>query len=117
MTKISSHNQSAAAVIVLSFLANTSPARGNGEPEDQDDYDFELVFRETQQMNYVKHTLNPMWIAHFTVCAWIHTPDVQQNKKVTIISVLTRLNDDSHKALTVQIDGQGNVYFSYGNDR
>ena len=114
MTKISSHNQSAAAVIVLSFLANTSPARGNGEPEDQDDYDFELVFRETQQMNYVNHTLNLMWIAYFTVCAWIHTPDVQQNKKMTIISVLTRLDDDSHKALTVQIDGQGNVYFSYG---
>ena len=68
-------------------------------------------------MNYVNHTLNLMWIAYLTVCAWIHTPDVQQNKKVTIISVLTRLNDDSHEALTVQIDGQGNVYFSYGNDR
>ena len=65
-------------------------------------------------MNYVNHTLNLMWIAYFTVCAWIHTPDVQQNKKMTIISVLTRLDDDSHKALTVQIDGQGNVYFHMG---
>ena len=56
-------------------------------------------------MNYVKHTFNLMWVAHFTVCAWIHTPDVQQNKKMAIISVLTRLDDDSQKALTVQIDG------------
>ncbi|PFX25638.1 Protocadherin Fat 3 [Stylophora pistillata] len=98
--------------------ADTSLAAGNGKPENQDYYDFDLVFRKTQQMNYVTHSLNLMWITHFTVCAWMNTPGVKQNKTpMSIISVLTRLDDGSYKVLTVQIDGQGTVYFSYGNDR
>ncbi|RMX45646.1 hypothetical protein pdam_00023107, partial [Pocillopora damicornis] len=62
--------------------------RRNGQPENSDDYDFELIFRKTQHTSYVKQDMNHQWVPHFTVCAWIHTPDLQQSQKMTVISIL-----------------------------
>ncbi|XP_022777839.1 uncharacterized protein LOC111319306, partial [Stylophora pistillata] len=90
--------------------------RGNGEPLNQNDYDFELVFRKTQQTNYVKHDMNKKWIERFTVCAWIHTPDIQQDQNMTVISILTEKNGGNRNVMTVRIDGKGKIYFSIGSD-
>lgn len=99
--------------VCFRFIATV---RGKGEPSNQIDYDFELVFRKTQETSYVVQNMLEKWVDGFTVCAWIYTPGVEPGKKMTVISVLTKMNG-VHKVLRVQIDGQGNFEFSYENDR
>lgn len=98
------------------FFRFIATVRGKGEPSNQIDYDFELVFRKTQETSYVVQNRVEKWVDDFTVCAWIYTPGVEPGKKMTVISVLTKMNG-VHKVLRVQIDGQGNFEFSYENDR
>ena len=109
-------NFNVTVVLVFHFVATVASLdRGNGQPENSDDYDFELIFRKTQHTSYVKHDMNKKWVDHFTVCAWIHTPDLQQSQKMTVISIL---NEDggNHNVVRLRIDGEGNIYFSFGSD-
>ena len=104
-------------VLVFHFVATVASLdRGNGQPENGNDYDFELIFRKTQHTTYVKHDMNKKWVDNFTVCAWIHTPDLQQSQKMTVISIL---NKDGGKQNVVRlgIDGGGNIYFSFRSER
>ena len=109
-------NFNVTVVLVFHFVATVASLdRGNGQPEDSDDYDFELIFRKTQHTSYVKHDMNKKWVSRFTVCAWIHTPDLQQSQKMSVISIL---NEDggNHNVVRLRIDGEGNIYFSFGSD-
>ena len=60
--------------------------------------------------------MNNKWVSHFTVCAWIHTPDLQQSQKMTVISILIKKNDGKQNVVRLRIDGEGNIYFSFGSD-
>ena len=60
--------------------------------------------------------MNYKWVSHFTVCAWIHTPDLQQSQKMTVISILIKKNDGKQNVVRLRIDGEGNIYFSFGSD-
>ena len=63
-------NFNVTVVLVFHFVATVASLdRGNGQPENSDDYDFELIFRKTQHTSYVKHDMNKKWVSHFTVCA------------------------------------------------
>ena len=107
-------------VLVFHFLATVASLdRGNGQPENPDDCDFELIFRKTQHTSYVKHDMNSNdnWVSHFTVCAWIHTPDLQQSQKMTVISILIEKNGGNQNVVRLGIDGQGNIFFSFGSGR
>ena len=109
-------NFNVTVVLVFHFVATVASLdRGNGQPQNGNDYNFELIFRKTQHTSYVKHDINKQWITHFTVCAWIHTPDLQQSQKMTVISIL---NEDggNHNVVRLRIDGEGNIYFSFGSD-
>ena len=104
-------------VLVFYFVATVASLdRGNGQPENGNDYDFELIFRKTQHTSYVKHDINKQWITHFTVCAWIHTPDLQQSQEMTVISILNK-NDRNQNVVRLSIDGEGNIYFSFRGKR
>ena len=61
--------------------------------------------------------MNYKWVSHFTVCAWIHTPDLQQSQEMTVISILNKKIGGSHNVVRLRIDGEGNIYFSFGSDR
>ena len=109
-------NFNVTVVLVFHFVATVASLdRGNGQPENSDDYDFELIFRKTQHTSYVKHDMNNKWVSHFTVCAWIHTPDLQQSQKMTVISILIE-NGGHQNVVRLRIDGEGNIYFSFGGD-
>ena len=56
------------------------------------------------------------WVKDFTVCAWIHTPDLQQSQEMTVISILNE-NGGNQNVVRLRIDGEGNIYFSFGSDR
>ena len=60
--------------------------------------------------------MNNKWVSHFTVCAWIHTPDLQQSQKMTVISILIKKYDGNQNVVRLRIDGEGNIYFSFGSD-
>ena len=60
--------------------------------------------------------MNKQWITDFTVCAWIHTPDLQQSQKMTVISILNEKNGGNQNVVRLRIDGEGNIYFSSGSD-
>ena len=110
-------NFNVTVVHVFHFVATVARLdRGNGQPENSDDYDFELIFRKTQNTSYVKHDMNYKWVSHFTVCAWIHTPDLQQSQEMTVISILNE-NGGNQNVVRLRIDGEGNIYFSFGSDR
>ena len=109
-------NFNVTVVLVFHFVATVASLdRGNGQPQNENDQNFELIFRKTQHTSYVKHDMNNKWVSHFTVCAWIHTPDLQQSQKMTVISIL---NEDggNHNVVRLRIDGEGNIYFSFGSD-
>ena len=109
-------NFNVTVVLVFHFVATVASLdRGNGQPQNENDQNFELIFRKTQHTSYVKHDMNYKWVSHFTVCAWIHTPDLQQSQKMTVISIL---NEDggNHNVVRLRIDGEGNIYFSFGSD-
>ena len=109
-------NFNVTVVLVSHFVATVASLdRGNGQPQNENDQNFELIFRKTQHTSYVKHDMNNKWVSHFTVCAWIHTPDLQQSQKMTVISIL---NEDggNHNVVRLRIDGEGNIYFSFGSD-
>ena len=109
-------NFNVTVVHVFHFVATVASLdRGNGEPENSDDYDFELIFRKTQNTSYMKHDMNNKWVSHFTVCAWIYTPDLQQSQEMTVISILNK-NGDNQNVVRLRIDGEGNIYFSFGSD-
>ena len=113
-------NFNVTVVLVFHFVETVASLdRGNGQPENSDDYDFELIFRKTQHTSYVKHRMNSNnnWVKDFTVCAWIHTPDLQQSQEMTVISILNEKNGGSHNVVRLRIDGEGNIYFSFGSDR
>ena len=106
-------------VLVFHFVATVASLdRGNGQPENGNDYDFELIFRKTQHTSYVKHDMNSNnnWVSHFTVCAWIHTPDLQQSQEMTVISILNE-NGGNQNVVRLRIDGEGNIYFSFRGER
>ena len=110
-------NFNVTVVLVFHFVETVASLdRGNGQPENSDDYDFELIFRKTQHTSYVKHDMNNKWVDHFTVCAWIHTPDLQQSQEMTVISILNE-NGGNQNVVRLRIDGEGNIYFSFGSDR
>ena len=110
-------NFNVTVVHVFHFVATVASLdRGNGQPENSDDYDFELIFRKTQNTSYVKHDMNNEWVDHFTICAWIYTPDLQQSQEMTVISILNK-NGDNQNVVRLRIDGEGNIYFSFGSDR
>lgn len=52
------------------FFRFIATVRGKGEPSNQIDYDFELVFRKTQETSYVVQNMLEKWVDGFTVCAW-----------------------------------------------
>ena len=109
-------NFNVTVVLVFHFVATVASLdRGNGQPQNENYQNFELIFRKTQHTSYVKHDMNYKWVSHFTVCAWIHTPDLQQSQKMTVISIL---NEDggNHNVVRLRIDGEGNIYFSFGSD-
>ena len=113
-------NFNVTVVLVFHFVETVASLdRGNGQPENSDDYDFELIFRKTQHTSYVKHRMNSNnnWVKDFTVCAWIHTPDLQQSQEMTVISMLNEKNGGSHNVVRLRIDGEGNIHFSFGSDR
>ena len=58
-----------------------------------------------------------LWFSKMAVCAWIHTPDIEDNQTMTVISMLTESGSGEKKVITEQIDGQGGFYFSFGADR
>ena len=60
--------------------------------------------------------MNNKWVAGFTVCAWIHTPDLQQSQEMTVISILNEKNGGNQNVVRLRIDGEGNIYFSFGSD-
>ena len=111
-------NFNVTVVLVFHFVATVASLdRGNGQPQNENDQNFELIFRKTQHTSYVKHDMNNKWVSHFTVCAWIHTPDLQQSQEMTVISILNEKNGGSHNVVRLRIDGEGNIYFSFGSDR
>ena len=104
-------------VLVFHFVATVASLdRGTGQPQNGNDYDFELIFRKTQHTSYVKHDMNKKWVDHFTVCAWIHTPDLQQSQEMTVISILNE-NGGNQNVVRLRIDGEGNIYFSFRGGR
>ena len=110
-------NFNVTVVLVFHFVATVASLdRGKGQPENENDQNFELIFRKTQHTSYVKHDMNKKWVDNFTVCAWIHTPDLQQSQEMTVISILNEKNGGSHNVVRLRIDGEGNIYFSFGND-
>ena len=54
--------------------------------------------------------MNHKWVSHFTVCAWIHTPDIQQSQKMTVISILIE-NGGSQNVVRLRIDGEATFIF------
>ena len=60
--------------------------------------------------------MNHKWVDNFTVCAWIHTPDLQQSQEMTVISILNEKNGRNQKVERLRIDGEGSIYFSFGSD-
>ena len=60
--------------------------------------------------------MNNKWVSHFTVCAWIHTPDLQQSQEMTVISILNK-NGGKQNVVRLRIDGKGNIYFSFRGER
>ena len=60
--------------------------------------------------------MNNKWVSHFTVCAWIHTPDLQQSQEMTVISILNK-NGGNQNVVRLRIDGEGNIYFSFRRER
>ena len=63
----------------------------------------------------MKHDMNNKWVGHFIVCAWIYTPDLQQSQEMTVISILNK-DGDNQNVVRLRIDGEGNIYFSFGSD-
>ena len=78
--------------------------------------DFELIFRGTEVPNYVKYSMANVWFTRMTACAWIRTPDIEENQIMTIISMVTT-NGNDKEVIREQIDGQGGFYFSFGGHR